>query len=157
VYVAPKTAGVFALGGHSIGLGEAGIGAGAPTAALLVATAAAAHQLRRGPTRPELPLIWWAAPWWFAKQIPCHLLPSRWQPLITVWAVCLVVASIVNGVHDGHRSAAALTVCATTDLCISAVRSHRQRRPLAPRQLQPAPSVTAAAAAGTRPATAAAA
>jgi hypothetical protein len=102
VYVAPKISGVFALGGYTIGLGEASIGAGHATPALLVATAAAADQLRRGLTQPELPLIWWAAPWWFAKQIPRHLLPRRWQPLIKVWAVCMVVAAIVSSARDGQ-------------------------------------------------------
>ncbi len=128
VYVAPKTSGVFALGRHTIALGEASIGAGVPTPALLAATAAAVNQLRRGPTRPELPLIWWAAPWWVAKQVPRHLLPRRWQPLLTLWAVGLLVASIIGTAHGGSPYAVVLTVCGVTDLCISSIRSRRQRR-----------------------------
>jgi hypothetical protein len=77
VYVAPKASGVFALGGHTIGLGEASIGAGGPTAGLLAATSAAAAEQRDGRTRPEPPLMWWGLPWWFAKQIPGGLLPRR--------------------------------------------------------------------------------
>jgi hypothetical protein len=72
VYVAPKATGVFALGGHTIGLGEASVGAGDPTPGLLAAAAAAAEQLRAGRTRPELPLLWWCLPWWFAKKIDGH-------------------------------------------------------------------------------------
>jgi len=80
--------------------------------------------------------MWWGLPWWFAKQIPGGLVPRRLQPLLRVWAVCVVAAAIVNGVHDGHPSVVVLTVCAVTDLCISAVRRRRHRRPLH-RQLQP--------------------
>ena len=47
VYVVPKASGVFALGGHTIGLGEASLGAGAANPALLMATAAAVDELRR--------------------------------------------------------------------------------------------------------------
>jgi len=147
VYVAPKTSGVFALGGHTIGLGEASAGAGVPTPALLAAAAAAADQLRRGPTRPELPLIWWAAPWWVAKQIPRHLLPRRWQPLLTLWAAGLLAASIVGSAHGGSPSAVVLTVCGVTDLCISSIRSRRQRRQVHP-QLQPEGQILVPATAG---------
>jgi hypothetical protein len=80
--------------------------------------------------------MWWGLPWWFPKQIPGGLLPRRWQPLLRVWAVCVIAAAIVNGVHDGHPSVVVLTVCAVTDLCIRAVRRRRHRRPLH-RQLQP--------------------
>ena len=109
-----------------------------------MAATAAADRLHSGLTRPELPLIWWAAPWWIVKQTPRHLLPRRWQPLIKVWAVCVVVAAIVSSVHDGHPSASALVVCAVTDLCITAIRSRRQRRRVHP-QLQPASTVAASA------------
>lgn len=138
VYVAPKASGVFALGGRTIALGEISVGAGAPTPALLATAAAAAAQLHRGSTRPELPLMWWAAPWWFAKQIPRHLVPRRWQPLIKVWTVCLVVASIAGSVNHGRPFAAALAVCAVTDLGITAIRNRRSRRRPPPRRLQPA-------------------
>ena len=144
VYVAPKASGVFALGGHTIGLGEASLGAGAATPALLMATAAAVDELRRGPTRPELPLMWWAAPWWVAKQIPRHLVPRRWRPLIKMWAVLLLVAAIVSSVHGGSPSAVALTVCGVTDLFITGMRSRRQHR-LARRQLHPLALVLAPA------------
>ena len=69
------------------------------------------------------------------RQIPGGLLPRRWQPLLKLWTVCVVAAAIVHGVHDGHPSVIVLTVCAVTDLCISAVH-RRHRRPLH-RQLQP--------------------
>jgi len=144
VYVAPKASGVFALGGHTIGLGEASLGAGAANPALLMATAAAVDELRRGPTRPELPLMWWAAPWWVAKQIPRHLVPRRWRPLIKMWAVLLLVAAIVSSVHGGSPSAVALTVCGVTDLFITGMRSRRQHR-LARRQLHPLALVLAPA------------
>jgi len=136
VYVAPKTPGVFALGRHTIALGEASIGTGGSSPALLAAAAAAVDELRRGPTRPELPLIWWAAPWWVAKQVPRHLVPRRWQPLLTLWAVGLLVASIIGTAHGGSPYAVALTVCGVTDLCITGNR-RRQHRQVHP-QLQPA-------------------
>lgn len=142
VYVVPKASGVFALGGHTIGLGEASLGAGAATQALLVATAAAVDELRRGPTRPELPLMWWAAPWWVAKQIPRHLVPRRWRPLIKMWAVLLLVAAIVSSVHGGSPSAVILTVCGVTDLWIGAIRGRRRPRRINPR-LQRASAVAA--------------
>ena len=52
VYVAPKAVGVFALGRYTVGLAEASVGSGAPTPALLAATAAAARELSAGRTRP---------------------------------------------------------------------------------------------------------
>lgn len=137
VYVAPKAAGVFALGGRTIGLGEASMGGGGPTPALQAATAAAVAELNAERTRAELPLLWWYVPWWFAKQVPGRLLPRRWQPMLKVWAFCVVVAAIVSAVRDGHLAVVVLTGCAVTDLWISGVRDRRQRRPVH-RQLQPA-------------------
>jgi hypothetical protein len=144
VYVAPKATGVFALGGHTIGLGEASVGAGDPTPGLLAATAAAAEQLRAGRTRPELPLLWWCLPWWFAKKIPGRLPPRRWQPLVKLWATCEVAAAMAGGVQTGHPSVIVVTGLAITDLCITAVRGRRQRRPVH-RRLQPAGPVAAPA------------
>ena len=149
VYVARKASGVFALGGHTIGLGELSVGTGGPTPALLAATAAAAQELRFGRTRPELPLLWWSVPWWFAKQLPGRLLPRRWLPLIKLWAVGVVTAAIVNGVQTGHLFVIVMTGLAVNDLCITGVRGRRQRRKRPThRQLQPA---NAANAAVTRP------
>ena len=110
----------------------------------MVATAAAADQLRSGPTRPELPLLWWCARWWFAKQIPGRLLPRRWQPLIKVWAVCVLVAASVNSVHTRHPSALALIVWAVTDLSITAIRGRREGRRVH-RRMQPAGPAAATA------------
>jgi hypothetical protein len=136
---------VSALGGHTIGLGEASVGAGDPTPGLLAATAAAAaEQLRAGRTRPGLPLLWWCLPWWFAKKIPGRLLPRRWQPLAKLWAICVVAAAMAGGVQTGHPSVIVVTGLAITDLCITAVRGRRQRRPV-PRRLQPAGPVAAPA------------
>ena len=143
VYVAPKAVGVFALGGYTIGLGETSVGSGAPTPALLAATAAAARELSAGRTRPELPLLWWGVPWWFARQIPGHLLPRRLQPLLKVWAVGVAAAAVVNGVQVGHPSVIVLVGLAATDLCIRGIRGRRQRRQhrLSHPRLQPAPPV----------------
>lgn len=71
-----------ALGGHTIGLGEISVGAGASTPVLQAATAAAAVELRDGRTRPELPLMWWCAPWVFVKMLIGSLLPRRRYPLL---------------------------------------------------------------------------
>jgi hypothetical protein len=140
VYVAPRADGLFALGGHTIGLGESSLGAGVPTPVLLAATAAAAHELRSGRTRPELPLMWWCVPWWFAKQIPGRLLPRRLLPLIKLWAVGVVAAAFVNGVQTGHLFVLVLIGLAVTDLAIGGVRSRPGLRRSQPalRQLQPA-------------------
>ena len=127
VYVAPKASGVFPLGGHTIGLGELSVGAGTPTPALLLATAAAVEELLGGRTRPELPLLWWCVPWWFAKQIPGRLLPRRWQPLIKLWSVGVVAAAVVNALQVGHLTFIVVTTLAVTDLCIAGIRGRRQR------------------------------
>ena len=141
--MAPKAVGVFALGRYTVGLGEASVGSGAPTPALLAATAAAARELSASRTRPELPLLWWGVPWWFARQIPGHLLPRRLQSLLKVWAVGVAAAAVVNGVQVGHPSVIVLVGLAATDLCIRGIRARqrlRQQRRSHPR-LQSAPPV----------------
>ena len=140
MYVAPKAAGVFALGRHTIGLGGASAGSGAPTPALLAATAAAAGELCSDRTWPELSLLWWGVPWWFARQIPGHLLPRRWKPLLKVWGVGVGAAAVVHGVQVGHPFVVVLVFLAATDLCIRGIRGRQQRRRLHRRgfpQLQP--------------------
>lgn len=143
VYVAPKAIGVFALGGYTIGLGETSVGSGAPTPALLAATAAAARELSAGRTRPELSLLWWGVPWWFARQIPGRLVPRRLQPLLKVWTVGVAAAAVVNGVHVGHPSVIVMVALAATDLCVRGIRGRQQRRQHRPNRprLQSAPSV----------------
>jgi hypothetical protein len=141
VYETPKASGVFALGGHTIGLGEASTGTGAPTPVLLAATAAAAEELRGG-NGPELPLLWWGVPWWFARQIPGRVLPRRWQPLLKVWAVGVLAVAAVNAVPNGRPGFIVVSALAVIDLCIVGIRGRRlrrQRRPI-PRQLQRAPA-----------------
>ena len=136
VYVAPKATGVFALGGHTIGLGEASrcwrshpapagghCGRGrraaprthpARAAADLVGGAVVGRQ-----TDPPTP---GAAPVAAADQ--------------GVGGPLLVAVSIVSSVHGGSPSAVALTVCGLSDLCITSMRSRRLHR-LARRQLHP--------------------
>lgn len=54
VYVAPMAAGVFALGGHTVAVGQWSVGTGVRTLNLQVATDTAVAQLRVGGTRPDL-------------------------------------------------------------------------------------------------------
>jgi hypothetical protein len=131
---------VFALGGRTIGLGELSLGNGAPTAALLRATVAAAQELADGRTRGELPLVWWCVPWWFAKQVPGRLLPRRLLPLLKLCAVGVGAAAIVNAVQTGRPLVIVLIGLAVLDLTITGVGNRRRRRQHRPAyaQLQPA-------------------
>ena len=145
VYVAPKASGVFALGGHTIGLGELSVGSGAPTPALLQATADAVLELRSGKTRPELPLLWLSLPWWFARELAVRMLPRRLMPLLRLCFVASMVAGAVNGVQVGRPYVAVLVALMLADMAIRAGRGRRQRRPTR-RQLQPAAAAVPAAA-----------
>ena len=137
VYVAPKASGVFALGGHTIGLGELSVGSGAPTPALLQATADAVLELRSGKTRPELPLLWLSFPWWFARELASRMVPRRLKPLLRLCFVASMIAGAVNGVQVGRPYVAVLVALILADMAIRAARGRRHRRPTRP-QLQPA-------------------
>ena len=137
VYVAPKSGGVFALGGHTIGIGELSAGSGAPTPALLQATADAVLELRSGKTRPELPLLWLSFPWWFARELASRMVPQRLKPLLRLCFVVTMVGGAVNGVQVGRPYVAVLVALMLADMAIRACRGRRQRRP-ARRRLQPA-------------------
>ena len=58
VYVAPKATGVFALGGHTVAIGERSVDAGTRSPALQAAARSAVAELRAGRTRPELAMGW---------------------------------------------------------------------------------------------------
>jgi len=116
VSVAPGTSGVFALGGHTIGIGEHSVGAGGPTPALQRVTAAAVDDLRGGRTRPELAMGWWAFPWFFAKLTAAAILPRRLHPVARGAAVCWCIAATVISAGHGQLGAAILSACVVTDL-----------------------------------------
>jgi hypothetical protein len=137
VYVAPKATGVFALGGYTIGLGELSVSSGAPTPALLQATADAVLELRSGKTRPELPLLWWSLPWWSARELAVRMVPRRLMPLLRLCFVASMVAGAVNGVQVGRPYVGVLVAVMLADMAIRASRGRRQRQPTRPR-LQPA-------------------
>ena len=128
VYVAPGTSGVFALGGHAVGVGEHSVGGGGPTPALQHATAAAVDDLRGGRTRPELAMGWWAFPWYFAKLTAATLLPRRLHAVARAAAVWWYIAATVITAGHGRVRGAVLGGCVVTDLLLSAHSRRRRRR-----------------------------
>jgi len=108
VYVAPGTSGVFALGGHTVGIGEHSVGAGGPTPALQRAAAAAVNDLLGGRTRPELAMGRWAFPWFLAKLTAAAFLPRRIHAVARVAAVCWCTAATVVSAGRGLLGAAIL-------------------------------------------------
>ena len=68
------------MGGHAVAIGDESRSPVGRTPALQEATRAAVADLCAGQTRPELALMWWSAPWAFAKMTLGALLPARWQP-----------------------------------------------------------------------------
>jgi len=143
VYVAPGTSGVFALGGHTVGIGELSVGAGGPTTALQRVTAAAVDDLRGGRTRPELAMGWLAFPWFFAKLTAAAILPRRLHPVARGAAVCWCIAATVISAGHGQFGAAILGACVVTDLLLSA---HTRRRRRHDANARPVPQLSPASA-----------
>jgi len=127
VYVAPGTCGVFALGGHTVGIGEHSVGAGGPTPALLQSAAAAVDDLRRGRTRAELAMGLWAFPWFFAKLTAAAILPRRLHAVARVAAACWCTAATVASAGHGQQGAAILGAFVVTDLLLTAHTRRRRR------------------------------
>ena len=117
VYVAPKATGVFALGGHTVAIGERSVDAGTRTAALQAAARSAVAELRAGRTRPELAMGWWSGPWLFAKLTAGAFLRSRWHPFFRLFSV-MVGMSVVTCLGHGQPVAAGLGVCLLADLAL---------------------------------------
>jgi len=128
VYVAPGTSGVFALGGHTVGIGEHSVDDGLPTPELQQATAAAVAYLRAGRTRPELAMDWLAFPWFFVKLTVATVLPRRLHPVARTLAVCWCTAAAVMSPAHGQVGAAVLGACLVADLLLAARARRRQRR-----------------------------
>ena len=89
----------------------------------------------------------------FARQILGRVLPRRWQPLLTVWAVSVLAAASVNAVQTGRPGFFVLAALAVIDLSIVGVRGLRERRRHRPAygQLQPASSTVGVIPAAVRP------
>ena len=117
VYVAPKATGVFALGGHTVAIGERSVDAGTRTPALQAAARSAVAELRAGRTRPELAMGWWSGPWLFAKLTAGAFLRSRWHPFFRLFSV-MVGMSVVTCLGHGQPVAAGLGVCLLADLAL---------------------------------------
>ncbi|MHB8188484.1 MAG: hypothetical protein ACYDDU_20925 [Dermatophilaceae bacterium] len=118
VYVAPKATGVFALGGHTVAIGERSVDAGTRTAALQAAARQAVAELRAGRTRPELAMGWWSGPWLFAKLTAGAFLPPRWYPFFRLFGSVMVGMSVVTCLGHGQPVAAGLGVCLLADLAL---------------------------------------
>jgi len=118
VYVAPKATGVFALGGHTVAIGERSVDAGTRTAALQAAARSAVAELRAGRTRPELAMGWWSGPWLFAKLTAGAFLPPRWYPFFRLFGSVMVGMSVVTCLGHGQPVAAGLGVCLLADLAL---------------------------------------
>ena len=127
VYVAPKAAGVFALGGHTVAVGQRSVGAGGRTPALRAATVSAVADLRAGRTRPELAMGWWSGPWLFAKLTVGAFAPRRWHPFFRLVGAVMVGASAVTCLRHGQPAAAALGVCMLADLALACLGRRRAR------------------------------
>ncbi len=127
VYVAPQALGVFALGGHTVAVGERSVGDGTRTRALQAATVAAVADLRSGGTRPELALMWWSSPWVVAKMLLGALLPRRWHPFFRILGGGMLAVAVGTCLGQGQPVAAALGVCMLVDLTLAYVSRRRIR------------------------------
>jgi len=127
VYVAPNAAGVFALGGHTVAVGQWSVGTGVRTPGLQAATATAVAQLRAGGTRADLAMGWWSGPWLLAKVIVGAFLRPGLQSVMRVVGSVLVGMSVFTFLNHGQPVAALLGVCMLADLAIAYLGRRRLR------------------------------
>ena len=134
VYVAPQASGVFALGGHTVAVGQGSVGAGGRTPELQAATVSAVAQLRAGRTRPDLAVIWWSGPWLFAKLVVGAFLGPRWQSVMRIIGSVVVGMAVFTCISQGQLLGAVLGVCMLADLAM-AYLSRRRLRAARPRTI----------------------
>ena len=127
VYVAPKAAGVFALGAHTVAVGQWSVGAGGRTPSLQAATAAAVAQLRAGGTRPDLAMGWWSGPWLLAKLVVGAFLGPRLQSVMRVVGSVLAGTSVFTCLSHAQPVGALLGACMLADLAVAHVSRRRLR------------------------------
>ena len=127
VCMAPEAAGVFALGGHTVAVGQWSVGAGGRTPNLQAAAAAAVAQLRAGGTRPDLAMGWWSGPWLLAKVIVGAFLRTGLHSVMRVVGSGLAGMSVFTCLSHGQPVGALLAACMLADLAI-AYRTRRRLR-----------------------------
>ncbi len=127
VYVAPHAFGVFAVGDHTIAVGQRSIEAATPTSALHAAAVAAVADLLAAKTRPQLAMTWWSAPWLLAKVTMGYLVPARWHPLLRILGCALMGMAVATCLRQGQPIAAALGVCMIADLALAYLARHQLR------------------------------
>lgn len=119
VYVAPMAAGVFALGGHTVAVGQRSVGTGGRTPNLQAETAAAVAQLRAGGTRPDLAMGWWSGPWLLAKLTVGAFLGPAMQSVMRVVGSVLAGMSVFTCLNHGQPVGALLAGCMLADLSVA--------------------------------------
>jgi len=119
VYLAPPAGAVFAVGGHGLAIGDQCLDPVGRAPSHREAMRAAMGDLCTGRTSPELALMWWSAPWVFAKMTVGAFLPAHCRTFFQIVGGVLLGMAVLTCLRHGQTIAAAIGTCMLADLALA--------------------------------------